>query len=551
MRRNTLTRSVVCSLAAVPALPVGALADHHAETQDWWKDAVFYEVFVRSFADSTEGPLAGDGVGDIPGLIERLDELNDGEPGGNDLGVTALWLMPIAQSPSYHGYDVVDYTQIDDEYGTNHDFKRLIAECEKRGMRVIVDLVLNHCSNEHPWFTKAASSKDDPYHDWFVWNDEKPDWTDNLHMWHDHAKDDTGAYYFGFFWHGMPDLNYDNPFVSAAAYDISRTWLEDMGAHGFRLDAIRHLIERDGVVATTPETIAWLEDYHRYLRSVDAECFSVGEIWGPTSEVMQYIPNALDSAFEFQLASTIIEGVNSGDGAGLAEHITRLNESYTEDAPYSTFLTNHDQNRLMSELGGVSPKGFEKNKLAASILLTLPGTPFLYYGEEIGMTGTKPDPDLRVPMQWTADTATAGFTTGEPWRAPNSDTATVNVASQKPARNSLWRHYQRMVGVRLAEPALRRGSIEIVDLGNPALLGYVRTYGDDELLVIANMSDRTVRDFGVEMDGFEPGSRVSAEVIAGSGRPRVGRTDDAGMIADWQPLSRIRGRDVVVLRIDR
>ena len=121
------------------------------DTQDaWWRDAVFYEVFVRSFADSTEGPLAGDGVGDIPGLIERLDELNDGEPGGDDLGVTALWLMPIAQSPSYHGYDVVDYTRVDDEYGTNDDFKRLIEECEKRGMRVIVDLVLNHCSWEHP-----------------------------------------------------------------------------------------------------------------------------------------------------------------------------------------------------------------------------------------------------------------------------------------------------------------------------------------------------------------------------------------------------------------
>ncbi len=547
MHRTTLA----CALAATSLVPSVAHADGHDENQDWWKDAVFYEVFVRSFADSTEGPLAGDGVGDIPGLIERLDELNDGEPGGDDLGVTALWLMPIAQSPSYHGYDVVDYTRIDDEYGTNDDFKRLIAECEKRGVRVIVDLVLNHCSNEHPWFTEAASSTDSPRHDWFVWSDEKPDWNENLHMWHDHAKQETGAYYFGFFWHGMPDLNYDNPFVSAAAYDISRTWLDDLGAHGFRLDAIRHLIERDGVVASTPETIEWLEDYHKYLRSIDPECFSVGEIWGPTSEVMQYIPNALDSAFEFQLASTIIESVNAGDGASLAEHIERLNDSYGDSAPYSTFLTNHDQNRLMSELGGVSPDGFEKNKLAASILLTLPGTPFLYYGEEIGMTGTKPDPDLRVPMQWTADVATAGFTTGEPWRAPNEDTATVNVESQKPARNSLWSHYQRMIDLRLSEPTLRRGTIEVVDLGSDALLGFRRAHEGDELLVIANMSDRTVRDFGIDLDGFDAGERVRGEVLAGNARPGVGRADEDGSLKGWQPVSRVRGRDVVVLRIER
>ncbi|HHN77976.1 MAG TPA: alpha-amylase, partial [Phycisphaerales bacterium] len=232
------------------------------QPDDWWRDAVFYEVFVRSFADSTEGPLAGDGVGDLPGLIERLDELNDGEPGGDDLGVTALWLMPIMQSPSYHGYDISDYNRVDDEYGTNEDFKRLIAECDKRGMKVIVDLVLNHCSWEHPWFVEACDPGS-PRHDWFVWRDEKPDWSQNLHMWHKDRYEQTHQYYFGFFWAGMPDLNYDNPLVTLAAYDISRRWLLDMGAAGFRLDAVRHLIERGETVASTPETIAWLEDYRR------------------------------------------------------------------------------------------------------------------------------------------------------------------------------------------------------------------------------------------------------------------------------------------------
>lgn len=525
-----------------------------AAGQDWWKDAVFYEVFVRSFADSSAGPLAGDGVGDLRGLIERLDELNDGAPGGDDLGVTALWLMPIAESPSYHGYDVVDYTSVDREYGTNEDFKELIAECEKRGMRVIVDLVLNHCSNAHPWFVEAASSKDSPRHDWFVWGDEKPDWQDNLHMWHDHAKAQTGQYYFGFFWHGMPDLNFDNPFVTATAYDISRTWLKDLGAHGFRLDAIRHLIERDGVVASTPETIQWLEAYHRYLRSIDPECFSVGEIWGDTSEVRQYIPNALDSAFEFQLASTIIGAVNSGDPSELAAHISRLNEAYadeTDAAPYSTFLTNHDQNRLMSELGGVSAEGFAKNKLAASILLTLPGTPFLYYGEEIGMTGTKPDPDLRVPMQWTDDPRTAGFTTGEPWRALNDDLSPVNVAFQKTTPDSLRSHYKAMIELRTAEPALRRGTAEIVDMGSDALLGVRRRLGDDEILVIANLSDTSVRTMSVDLDGFDPGAMVQADLLAGRGRARPGRADDDGRTAGWKPVNRIGPREVSVLKIVR
>jgi len=536
------------TISAWAGFAAGAPTDQ-AESRDWWKDAVFYEVFVRSFADSTQGPLAGDGVGDIRGLIERLDELNDGEPGGDDLGVTALWLMPIAQSPSYHGYDVVDYTKIDDEYGTNDDFKDLIAECERRGMRVIVDLVLNHCSEEHPWFIEAADPKS-PRHDWFVWAKEKPDWSSNLHMWHDQHRDETGEYYFGFFWHGMPDLNFENPFVSAAAYDISRVWLEDLGAHGFRLDAIRHLIERDGVVASTPETIAWLEDYHRYLKSIDPDYFSVGEIWGPTSEVRQYIPNALDSAFEFQLAETIIGAVNSGEPADLAAHIQRLNDAY-EGAPFSTFLTNHDQDRLMSQLGGFGDEGVTKNKLAATLLLTLPGTPFLYYGEEIGMTGVKPDPDLRTPMHWTPDPMRGGFTDGEPWSELNGNTAEVNVAVQKKSKDSLWSHYQSLIDLRLAHPALKRGTTEVVDLQNDSLLGFRRTLGNEDILIIANMSDRPIREFGLDLEGLQPGRLVRSRVLHGRSRTQAGRVSSDGMLKDWQPITRINPREAVVVRIIR
>jgi glycosidase len=536
--------------AAISAILAAAAATHAAEPAlDWWKDAVFYEVFVRSFADSTEGPLAGDGVGDIPGLIERLDELNDGKPGGDDLGVTALWLMPIAQSPSYHGYDVVDYNTVDDEYGTNDDFKRLIAECEKRGMRVIVDLVLNHCSDRHPWFIEAADPAS-PMHDWFVWRDAVPEWTENRHMWHDEKLAESGGYYFGFFWRGMPDLNFDNPEVGRAARDISAHWLGEMGAHGFRLDAIRHLIERGETLASTPETIAWLEGYHAFLKSVDPACFTVGEVWGPTSEVKQYLPNALDSAFEFQLAGTIIDAIIAGDPAPLATHIEHLNEAY-DDAPFSTFLTNHDQDRLMSRLGGPNAGAFTKNKLAATLLLTLPGTPFLYYGEEIGMTGVKPDEDIRTPMQWTPDPIRSGFTAGTPWRRVNPNTPDVNVAVQKKDRDSLWRHYQGLVTLRLESEALRRGQTEVLHSSTPGLLVYRRALPREEVLVLANLTDQPIREFGIDLDGLPPGRLVRTRVLLGEARSTARQADEEGRLLRWQPASFVPAHGAVVVRVIR
>ncbi|MBZ0171755.1 MAG: hypothetical protein K8E66_05195 [Phycisphaerales bacterium] len=540
-----MTRAALALLAACTP----AIAQDAPGRDDWWRDAVFYEVFVRSFADSTAGPLAGDGVGDIPGLIERLDELNDGKPGGDDLGVTALWLMPIAQSPSYHGYDVADYYNVDDEYGTNDDFKRLIDACEHRGMRVIIDLVLNHCSSENAWFVEARDP-DSPKHDWFVWRDAVPDWKNNLHMWHPVGDNDTGPYYYGFFWKGMPDLNFDNPFVGLAAYDISRHWFEDLGAHGFRLDAIRHLIERGETVASTPETIAWLTGYHAYLKSINPGCFSVGEIWGPTSEVRRYIPDALDSAFEFQLAETIVAGVNSGDPKALAEHIEHLNEAY-DNAPFSTFLTNHDMDRLMSQLGGPSDEAIARNKLAASILLTLPGTPFLYYGEEIGMTGVKPDEDIRTPMQWTPDPMKAGFTTGDPWRKVNNNTADINIAAQKNDPDSLWRHYRDLIELRLGSDALRRGETEVVETDNNDLLVFRRALPREEILVLVNLTDRPIREFGIDLEGLQSGRLVRSRVLFGNARSRSSRANDEGGLNDWQPVTRIGPRDVVVVRVIR
>jgi len=264
-------------------LPAPAKQRVEVDHESWWQSAVFYEVFVRSFADSTEGPLAGDGIGDLRGLIGQLDYLNDGDPDtDSDLGVTALWLMPIFESPSYHGYDTDDYFRVDREYGTNEDFKQLIAEAEKRGIRIILDLVLNHCSDDNPWFQKAAAGEQ-PYEEFFTFADERPDYRGpwGQRVWHPVPGGD--GFYYGVFSSHMPDLDYRNEQVTERMFDVTRFWLEDMGAHGLRLDAIRHLIERgwkpgprlgealdeafeaqlDGAFEDLAGALAWLDERER------------------------------------------------------------------------------------------------------------------------------------------------------------------------------------------------------------------------------------------------------------------------------------------------
>ena len=224
-----------------------------------WSDRIFYEVFVRSFQDSD-----GDGIGDLRGLTSRLDQLNDGDPATTeDLGVTGLWLMPIAESPSYHGYDVVDYRAIETDYGTADDFRALIAAAHERGIVVIVDLVLNHSSRDHPWF-RDALTPGSVHDDWYVWSDSRPHVarSDGSRVWHEAG----GRFYYGYFWEGMPDLNLENADVTAELDDLGRFWLEEMGVDGFRLDAARHLIEDGKQLENTPETFEWLKAFRERRR---------------------------------------------------------------------------------------------------------------------------------------------------------------------------------------------------------------------------------------------------------------------------------------------
>ena len=467
-----------------------ALPPEGREGYPWWNETVWYEIFVRSFYDSD-----GDGVGDLRGVIEKLDYLNDGDPATtDDLGVTGIWLMPIAESPSYHGYDVVDYRAVDEEYGTAEDFKALMEAAHARGIRVIVDLVLNHTSSQHPWF-EAARDGDPEYVAWYRFVEgERPvqfaPWGGS-NIWHP-AGDDR--YYYGIFWSEMPDLNYENPAVSEEAYDISRFWLEEMGADGFRLDAIRHLFESGRQVENTPETHAWLADYHAYVKSVAPDGFVIGEVWSDTDKVVPYLENdELDSAFEFFTADALLNAASS-ENAGPVRIAFGLNHRLYPPLEYATFLANHDQNRTFSVLN----RDMNHARTAAAMLLTAPGIPFLYYGEEVAMQGRKPDEDIRLPMPWNGEAA-GGFTTGTPWRTLPPDHEENNVAAMADDPDSLLSHYRRLIALRNAHPALRVGAYTVLDSSTSRIFPFLRQSEEESLLVIHNLSGEPVSGYGLTL----------------------------------------------------
>ncbi len=511
------------------------------EESPWWNDAVFYEIFVRSFYDSD-----GDGVGDLNGLIEKLDYLNDGDPTTtDDLGVTGIWLMPIMESPSYHGYDVVDYYRVDQEYGTNEDFRRLIAEAHRRGIRVIIDLVLNHTSSKHPWFQSALNDPNSPYRDFYIWSDENPGYKGpwGQRVWH---RTPTG-YYYGIFWEGMPDLNYNNPAVTAEMEKVIRFWLEDMGVDGFRLDAVKHLIEEGRVQENTPATHEWLRGFYTFYKSINPAALTVGEVWSPTVEVAKYIGDQLDLAFEFDTAQAMLRSARFGD----RNYILRAHRLVTERYPpnqFATFLTNHDQPRVMTELRG----NVNKAKVAASLLLTGPGVPFLYYGEEIGQVGGKPDENIRTPMQW-SDAENAGFTTAVmAWRAPQPNYRDVNVAAQTGDPDSLLSHYRRLIHLRNQHIALREGAWQEVAIPDRRVYAFLRYTRDETLLVLINLSGDAITDYALDLaEGPLQEQAVKAppiELLSGAwvGIPAV---NDQGGFEAYQPLAELAPYGTYVIEL--
>lgn len=503
----------------------------------WWNKTVFYEILVRSFYDSD-----GDGIGDINGLIEKLDYLNDGDPSTtDDLGVGGLWLMPINPSPSYHGYDVTDYFNVNPEYGTLEDFQRLLDEAHQRGMYIIIDMVLNHTSVQHPWFAEANSAVANPYRDFYIFEQSSPGFTSpwGTDVWH---RANDGVYY-GVFWEGMPDLNYNNPEVTAEMQEVIRFWLEDVGVDGFRLDAIKHLIEDGDVQENTPATHSWFEGFHDYYTSLNPEAFTVGEAWTSTAEVVEYTGDEVDIAFEFDMAGTMIQSARRETSFLMIQEMEKIISSYPPHQ-YATFLTNHDQDRLMSVLLGNTDRG----KTAASLLLTSPGVPFLYYGEEIGQSGRKPDENIRTPMQWSAE-ANAGFTTAaRAWRSPQSDFDEVNVAAQADDPNSLLSHYRRLIQTRNNYPALQVGDWLEMPMAESKLYAFLRYTADQTLLVLINLSGEPIRNYRFCLSEGSLSEGSATELLHGTA-VNMPPINDNGGFDDYQPIAELAAYSTYIIEL--
>lgn len=493
-----------------------------ADAVDPQPSTVFYEVFVRSFADSN-----GDGIGDFKGLTGKLDYLNDGNPDTDtDLGIGGIWLMPINPSPSYHGYDVTDYRNINPDYGTLDDFRTFLDEAHQRGIKVIMDLVVNHTSKEHPWFTQSATDKNSPYRDWYVWAEDSGRATSGTsaagsgNPWHSLR----GDHYLGIFWDGMPDLNFDNPEVRKEMTETGQFWLEQ-GVDGFRLDAAKHIYEdlqTDKSQGTTDKNVAWWQEFRSGLNEVNPDAYLVGEVWDPSAALIaSYLDGALDSGFNFSLAETILSSVKNEKDANIPFTLERSYKLYGEKSGGkfvdATFLANHDQNRVMTQLEGDLPHA----KMAASLLLTLPGNPFIYYGEEIGMFGAKPDELIREPMRWTQDDS-EGQTTWET-AENNAGKQGLSVSEQTGAPDSLLSHYRKLIRMRNAIPALKDGAIQEYATDQPGVTAYVRLTEDQAVLVAHNLTGSPLT---VTLDPDRAGGKSFAKILAetGEGASLIGNT---------------------------
>jgi len=456
-------------------MPQKVLADNQE------KNDIYYEVFVRSFADSN-----GDGIGDLNGLTKKLDYINDGnKKTQEDLGATAIWLMPIQPSPTYHKYNVSDHRTIDPEYGTMENFQRLLDEAHKRGIKIIMDLAVNHTSMDHPWF-KEAQNKDSKYRNYYLWADENTDVTKTgpwgQRVWH---KDAHGDYYFGMFGSNLPDLNFDNPEVVEEMNKIGQYWV-GKGVDGFRLDAAKHIYQDAENMDDHVKNVKWWVEFQKAIQEVNPAAYMVGEVWDDPEIIAPYY-KGMDSMFNFDLSEKIIESVMTGENHDIAVTQAEMAELYKKTSGKDTidgvFLRNHDDTRVMTAFDGDSAKA----KMASSILMTLPGNPFIYYGEEIGMRGAKPDPNIREPFQW-GKQPTSEETSWMTLR-DNANVPGGSVEEQTSNKYSLLSHYRKMISVRKSSKALMKGQMTPIHSNNKHILAFARTYKNERVVVIHNLSN--------------------------------------------------------------
>jgi alpha-amylase len=525
---------------AVAGAPASAQRTRAPIDTSWQHGGVCYEIFVRSFFDSD-----GDGIGDFNGLTQKLDYVNDGNPSSTrSLGAKCIWLMPIAASPSYHGYDVTDYYRVNPQYGTRGDFKRLMTEAHRRGIKVLVDLVLNHSSNLHPYFKEALYDTASAHRSWYRWSRTNPNtrgpWGQPL--WHKSPVRDE--YYYGIFTSEMPDLNYENAAVREEAGKIGRFWLTEMGVDGFRLDAVPYLVETGNAVMHTPGTHAVLREFQQTVRRTAPGAYTIGEVTFGNDTLLTYYPDQLDSYFAFEASDALLDAVRSGSASKLLAPFMQLQRAMPATR-WSPFQRNHDQTRTMTVLGGDASRA----RLAASLLLTLPGVPFVYYGEELGMTGDKPDERLRTPMHWARGRA-AGFTTGNVWEPLQRDSATANVAAQDRDAGSLLNLYRRLIHLRSANSALGSGELVPLTSSSNAVAAYLRRDGSRVVLVVANLGGTSASGVTISSAAAAlPAGQYTLVSLLGSATAAPIDVAAGGAIASYTPLATLDARRTYVLEL--
>jgi len=495
----------------------------------WWKKAVVYQVYPKSFNDTT-----GSGVGDLAGITEKLDYLKE-------LGITVIWLSPVYESPGDdNGYDISDYEQIDPAFGTMEDMEQLIGEAKKRGIYIVMDLVVNHTSDEHEWFEEAKSSRDNPYRDYYIWRDPVDGGVPNDlqstfggSAWE--YSEETGQYYLHLFSKKQPDLNWENPAMRQDVYQMMNFWL-DKGIGGFRLDVI-------DLIGKQPDQLVTADGpkLHDYLQEMNEATFghqdvlTVGETWSATVQnAKQYSnPDGSELSMVFQFEHILLDQQDDGEKwdlkplnlVDLKRTLAKWQTELGDEGWNSLFWNNHDTPRIVSRWGNDEEHRQESAKLFAILLHLMKGTPYIYQGEEIGMTNyemaslddiydiesinmyherlaagyseadiltsinAKGRDHARTPMQWRGDQAHAGFTAGQPWIPVNDNFTEINVAQNLAEKDSVFATYQQLIQYRRDHDIVVKGDFQLLYPDHPAVFAYKRQWQDDAFVVFANVSE--------------------------------------------------------------
>ncbi|MEH7463864.1 alpha-glucosidase [Bacillus thuringiensis] len=512
--------------------------------KQWWKESVVYQIYPRSFMDSN-----GDGIGDLRGIISKLDYLQE-------LGIDVIWLSPVYESPNDdNGYDISDYRKIMDEFGTMNDWDELLSEMHKRNMKLMMDLVVNHTSDEHNWFVESRKSKDNPYRDYYIWRKGKDGKEPNNwgaafsgSAWQ--YDETTDEYYLHLFSKKQPDVNWDNEHVRKEIYEMMKFWL-DKGIDGFRMDVINFISKTEGLPAVDTETEGYVSGHqyfmngpniHTYLHEMNQEVLSkydimtVGEMPGVTTEEAKLYTaeerQELQMVFQFEHMD-----LDSGENGKwdvlpcslltLKQNLTKWQKALEHKGWNSLYWNNHDQPRVVSRFGNDKSYRILSAKMLATVLHMMKGTPYIYQGEEIGMTNVqfasideyrdietlnmyrekvmergenhekvmqsiyaKGRDNARTPMQWETSEH-AGFTTGKPWLQVNPNYKAINVEQALRDPQSIFYYYKKLIELRKKHEIIVYGTYDLILEEHPSIFAYVRTWKDEKLLVIANFTEES------------------------------------------------------------